>query len=233
MSQLFGMDNILSSLSGKYDNKVNKKNEADGLEKGDKVKNNFDTSKLSEASSNYLEELKNKYSNAEIVVVGSDQADQASEIASKVRTNKSTIIVVTEDELEKMATDEETRTENEALLDEAMAQLPEAMKKMSDAGLDVKTMGIEIKDGTTNYFAVLDKSAAAQKERIEAKQEEKRAEKKADDKQANRKEQLTKVTASSLDEFIKKLEDVLYEVKADSVVTEQEKMVGQSFDFSI
>lgn len=64
----------------------------------------------------------------------------------------------------------------------------------------------------------------AQKERIEEKLEEKRAE---------QKENLTKVTASSLDEFIKKLENVLYETKADNLVTEQEKMVGQRFDFSI
>lgn len=228
MSQLFGMDNILSSLSGKYDNKVNKENKADAPEKNNKIKNNFDTSKLSEASSNYLEELKNKYSNAEIVVVGSDQADQASEIASNVRTTKGTVIVVTEDELEKMATDEKTRAENEALLDEAMAQLPEAMKKLTESGLDVKTMGIEIKDGTTNYFAVVDKSLAAQKERIEGKLEEKRAEQKE-----NKKEDLTKISASNLDEFIKKLEDFLYETKADNVVTEQEKLVGQSFDFSV
>lgn len=225
MSQLFGMDNILSSLSGKYDNKVNKENQ---VEKNEKLKNNFDSSKLSETASNYLEELKTKYSSSEIVVVSSDQADQATEIASRVRTNKSTVIVISEDELEKMATDEETRTKNEALLDEAMKQLPEAMKKMTESGLDVKTMGIEIKDGTTNYFAVIDKSMQAQKERIEAKQEEKRAEKKE-----GREENLTKVTASSLDEFIKKLEDVLYETKADNVVTEQERMVGQSFDATI
>lgn len=225
MSQLFGMDNILSTLSGKYDNTVNKENK---IEKNEKSKNNFDSSKLSETASNYLKELKTKYSDSEIVVVGSDQADQATEIASNVKTNKSTVIVLTEDELEKMATDEETRTQNEALLDEAFQQLPEAMKKMSESGLDIKTMGIEIKNGTTNYFAVVDKSLSAQKERIEAKQEEKRAEQKE-----AKKENLTKVTASSLDEFIKKLEDVLYETKADSVVTEQEKMVGQSFDFTI
>ncbi len=225
MSQLFGMDNILSTLSGKYDNTVNKENK---IEKNEKSKNNFDSSKLSETASNYLKELKTKYSDSEIVVVGSDQADQATEIASNVKTNKSTVIVLTEDELEKMATDEETRTQNEALLDEAFQQLPEAMKKMSESGLDIKTMGIEIKNGTTNYFAVVDKSLSAQKERIEAKQEEKRAEQKE-----AKKENLTKVTASSLDEFIKKLEDVLYETKADTVVTEQEKMVGQSFDFTI
>ena len=222
MSQLFGMDNIISSLTGKYENK--------GVEKVEKNKSDFDTSKLSKASSSYLETLKTKYSNAEIVVVGSDKADQVSEIAADIKTNKSTVIVVTEDELEKMATDEETRNKNEALIDEAMQKLPEAVKKINDAGLNTKTVGIEIKDGTVNYFAVIDKSIQAQKDRIEAKQEEKRAEKK---EEASKKEDLVKITASSLDEFIKKLEDLLYETKADNVVTEQEKMVGQHFDFSL
>ena len=214
MSQLFGMDNILSSLTGKYENK--------STEKVEKNKYNFDTSKLSETTSKYLESLKAKYANAEIVVVGSDKKDQVSEIASDIKTNKSTVIVISEDELEKMATDEETRTKNEALIDEAMQKLPEAVKKLNESGLKTKTVGIEIKDGTVNYFAVIDKSIQAQKDRIEAKQEEKRAEKKE-----------VKITASSLDEFIKKLEDLLYETKADNIVTEQEKMVGQRFDFSL
>ena len=222
MSQLFGMDNIISSLTGKYENK--------GVEKVEKNKSDFDTSKLSKASSSYLESLKTKYANAEIVVVGSDKADQVSEIASEIKTNKSTVIVVTEDELEKMATDEETRNKNEALIDEAMQKLPEAVKKINDAGLNTKTVGIEIKDGTVNYFAVIDKSIQAQKDRIESKLEEKRAEKK---EETSKKEDLVKITASSLDEFIKKLEDLLYETKADNVVTEQEKMVGQHFDFSL
>ena len=222
MSQLFGMDNIISSLTGKYENK--------GVEKVEKNKPDFDTSKLSKASSSYLETLKTKYANAEIVVVGSDKADQVSEIAADIKTNKSTVIVVTEDELEKMATDEETRNKNEALIDEAMQKLPDAVKKVNEAGLNAKTVGIEIKDGTVNYFAVIDKSIQAQKDRIEAKLEEKRTEKK---EEASKKEDLVKITASSFDEFIKKLEDLLYETKADNVVTEQEKMVGQHFDFSL
>ena len=45
-----------------------------------------------------------------------------------------------------------------------------------------------------------------------------------------RKEDLTTVSASSMEELIKKIKDTLYEAKADMVMTEQEKMVGQHFD---
>ncbi len=84
---------------------------------------------------------------------------------------------------------------------------------------------------------------AAQKERIENKVEEKRAEKKEDAKKAaaektetnrtGKKEDLTTVTASSMEELIRKIKDTMYMAKADTVMTAQEKMVGQSFDLSI
>lgn len=84
-----------------------------------------------------------------------------------------------------------------------------------------KSFGIEIKDGEVSYFAVLDKFAEAQKERIEANREEKR------------KEELVTVSAGSIEELIKKLQDVIYEAMSDKAQTEQEKVVGQSIDFSV
>ena len=56
---------------------------------------------------------------------------------------------------------------------------------------------------------------------------------KAEIRRSGRKEDLTTVTASSMDELIKKIKDTMYMAKADTVMTPQEKMVGQSFDFSI
>jgi len=122
--------------------------------------------------------------------------------------------------------------------------MPDLIEQLKESGTEVKAFGIEFNDdGTASYFAVVDKSIAAQKERIENNMAEKRAEKKADAKEANadklegkhtgRKEDLTTVTASSMEELIKKIKDVMYEAKADSVMTEQEKLVGQNFDFSL
>ena len=219
MSQLFGMDNILSSLTGKYDNKVNK--ETSKVTNG---KNSIGNPKLTDTASKYYEELKAKYSDMEFVLVADDQIETAQSQSSNIASDKSMIVLISESELEEMAVNEETRTKNEKFIEDAKAQMPDMLKKLKESGASIKSYGIEIKDGTTSFFAVLDKATAAQKERIEAKQEEKRAEKKED---------LVTVSAGSLEELIKKIQDFIYESKADTVQTEQEKMIGQSLDLSV
>ena len=146
------------------------------------------------------------------------------------------IVLISEDEVEQMAADENVRAKNEKLIDDAKAQMPGLLEQLKESGANVKSFGMEFNDdGTASYFAVIDKSMAAQKERIENNIAEKRAEKKADTSLAKpgRKEDLTTVSASSMEELLKKIQDVMYEAKADSVMTEQEKMVGQSFDFTV
>ena len=173
----------------------------------------------------------------EFVIVSDDQIENAKAQASNIASDKSLIVMISESELEEMATNEETRTKNEKLIEDARTQMPEMLKKLNESGTEVKSFGIEIKDGTVSFFAVLDKAAEAQKERIEAKQEEKLAEKKTDStekaKQANKKEDLVTVSANTLEELIKKIQDTIYEAKADNIQTAQEKLVGQSFDFSV
>ena len=211
MSQLFGMDNILSSLSGKYDNNVNK--ETAKVANG---KNSIGNPKLSDTASKYYEELKAKYGDMEFVLVADDQMETAKEQSSNIASDKSMLVLISESELEEMATNEETRSKNEKLIEDAKAQMPDMLKKLEESGTEVKSFGIEIKDGTVSYFAVLDKAAAAQKERIEAKQEEKLAEKKADakdavtekTKQPSKKEDLIMVSAGSIEELIKKCKDM-------------------------
>ena len=230
MSQLFGMDNMLSSMQGKYDNKVNK-----DATKTPNVKSALGNPKLSETATNYYEELKKKHSDVEFVLVDKENLDKAKEYASNLVSSKSMIVLISEDEVEQMATNETVRTQNEKLIDDAKAQMPDLLKQLKESGTEVKSFGMEFNgDGTASYFAVVDKSMAAQKERIEAKLEEKRAEKKSDAKEnAAQKEKLTTVTASSMEELIGKIKDVMYEAKADTVITEQEKMVGQHFDLSL
>ena len=235
MSQLFGMNNVLSTLSRKYDNNVNK--ETAKVVNG---KNSIGNPKLSDTASKYYEELKAKYGDMEFIIVDDEHMENAKEQASNMESDKDMFVLISESELEEMAVNEETRTKNEKIIEDAKAQMPDMLKKLEESGVSVKSFGVEIKDGAPSYFAVLDKSAAAQKERIEAKQEEKRAEKKAEAKetsekvkQPNKKEDLVTVSAESMEELVKKLQSVAYEAMADNVQTPQEKMVGQSFDFSI
>lgn len=230
MSQLFGMDNIISSLQGNY-NKVSHE-----AAKTTNTKHTLGNPKLSEDASSYYEELKAKHSDVEFVLVDDANVATAKEQSANINTNKSMIVLISEDEVELMATDESIREKNEKLITDAKAQMPDLMKQLKESGTEVKSFGMEFNDdGTASYFAVIDKSMAAQKERIENKVEEKRAEKKADAKEdaTERKEDLTTVTASSMEELIRKIKDTMYMAKADNVMTAQEKMIGQSFDITI
>lgn len=239
MSQLFGMGSALSQLTGKYDNVVNK----DSAKTGN-TKNTIGTPELSETASSYYEELKAKHSDVEFVLVDKENIDKAKEYTSNLVSDKSMIVLISEDEVEQMAVDENVRNKNESIIADAKAQMPDLLEQLKKSGTEVKSFGIEFNDdGTASYFAVVDKSMAAQKERIENNIAEKRAEKKADAKEAaaeksegthtGRKEDLTTVTASSMEDLIKKIKDVMFEAKADSIKTEQEMMVGQNFDFSL
>lgn len=142
MSQLFGMDNILSSLSGKYDNNVNK--ETAKVANG---KNSIGNPKLSDTASKYYEELKAKYGDMEFVLVADDQMETAKEQSSNIASDKSMLVLISESELEEMATNEETRSKNEKLIEDAKAQMPDMLKKLEESGTEVKSFGIEIKDG--------------------------------------------------------------------------------------
>lgn len=232
MSQLFGMD--LFNLNNNRVNQANKK-----ADKVENTKNTIGKPELSETASSYYEELKAKYGDVEFVLVDDEQTANAKEYASNIRSDKSMIVLISESEVEAMATDENTRTKNEQLITDAQAQMPGLIDQLKESGVEVKSFGIELNsDGTTSYFAVVDKSLAAQRERIEKNRTEKQEEnakneKKVDDKKTDglrRKEDLTTVSASSMEELIKKIKDTLYEAKADMVMTEQEKMVGQHFD---
>ena len=76
MSQLFGMDNIISSLQGNY-NKVNNE-----VSKASNAKHTLGNPKLSETASSYYEELKAKHSDVEFVLV-----DDANVATAKIHPN--------------------------------------------------------------------------------------------------------------------------------------------------
>jgi len=116
----------------------------------------------------------------------------------------------------------------------------------------VKTYGMQVKDGgLTSFFAVIDKSMAAQRQRIEKNKKQKAEEKAANEKKAEKKameeklhgnnrnhkteevlnEDLVTVSASSVEELLQKINDIMYATLSDTVQTEEEKMLGQHIDF--
>ena len=103
--------------------------------------------------------------------------------------------------------------------------LEEFVKTITDMGISFNS------DGTTTFFAQLEKSSASQKEYLEKLQEKKAAEK----KEANKKEQSkqtevrkTTVQANSKEELLDKIKNIDW----DSIKPEENK-IGGRFDFSI
>lgn len=124
----------------------------------------------------------------------------------------------------------------------------------------IKTVGMTVDDGgNASFFAVVDKSLKLQRERIEKKREEKaEAADKAEKEEAARKieERLEErraanktgktgdkddayfsrdydiITADSAASLYDKLSAILYDDATNSVMSEEEKYVGQSVDYS-
>ncbi len=210
--------------------------------------------KLSKKAADYYESLKKKYSNMDFILVSEDKKEQAKAQASSYANASKMVVLIDEDKVERMAEDENYRKQYEAIIANAASGISRLKSSLESSGANVKGFGMQVNDGgTATYFAVLEESSAAQRERIEKKA----AEKKAAEKKAEKKHQKEKleearsektektdvsdktdtdsgtvtITASSVEELLQKIQDYMQLAKSDTVLTEAEKKVGQNIDF--
>lgn len=205
--------------------------------------------KLSDKAAKYYEELKKKFSNMDFILVSADQKAAAQAQAGSYANPVRTVVLIDEDKLEKMAEDETFRAKYEGIIRGAAVQMSQ-LKKSVGANSSVKGFGMQVNDnGTASFFAVVDKSLAAQKDRIAKKSAEKKENAKKDAKKAEKKKQAealeesrdsgktdgdyVTVTASSIDELMKKVDNVLYAAWSDQVQTNEERQWGQNIDFRL
>ncbi len=201
---------------------------------------------LSEKAAKYYEELKSKYSNMDFILVSKDQKEQAQAQAGSYANASKMVVLIDEEKIERMAEDETYRKQYEGIIANAASGMSQLAKSISTTGAKVKGFGMQVKDnGLVSFFAVLEKSSAAQKTRIEKKAAEKKEAKKTEEKRAEKKkreEQLKEtdekadtvtVTAGSIEELIRKIQDAQMADRSDSSQTEEEKQVGQKIDFSV
>ncbi len=219
--------------------------------------------KLSEKASKYYDELKKKYSNMNFVLVSEDMKEQAKANASAYANANNMVVLIDEDKIERMAEDENYRKQYETIIANAASGLSQLGNSIAATGASVKGYGMQVNDnGTATYFAVLEKSSAAQKERIEKKAAKKKAEEKAKDKKAEKKEREEKikesqdkkkkvsdsddgqddsryisdtvmVTASSIEELLSKIQKESQNYLSDNILSDKEKKVGQGVDYSL
>lgn len=209
--------------------------------------------KLSEKAQKYYESLQKKYGNMDFILVSKDMKETAQAQAGKYANPNRTVVLIDEEKIERMATDEAYRKKYEGIISGATAQLEQMKQSIISSGANVKTYGVKINDGgNTSFFAVIDKSLADQRKRIEAKALKKAEEKKKAAKEVNAErlerqreknkpdkvsdkadEELVTVTASSIEELIKKINDTVYAAMSDTAETEAEKKIGRSIDYTV
>ena len=194
-----------------------------------------------------MEKLRNTYGNMDFMVADFKNSDEAK--AALSRGTKEVSVLFSSEELEKMASDEKYEKEYMDRVQGALRMSDEINKKFgyeSAFGKDgnsseITKIGISFNlDGTTSFFAELEKSSASQRERIEQRQEERRTQKKEAVKKAEREKQrerleekadqkCTTVQASSMEELLEKI----WEVNWNTVQTGNALETGRKFDFSI
>lgn len=186
--------------------------------------------KLTEKAQKYYEELKKKYSNMDFVLVSEDMKEQAKSQVGGFSNPHRMVVLINEEKIERMAEDENYRSQYESIIERAASQMPKLQESIGSASTNIKSYGVQIKDnGTAQYFAVIDKALIAQKENIEKKAEEK-LEAKKEAKRLEKEEVI--VTASSVEELATKIQDLVYAWMSDHVKTDAEKNIGSNVDYS-
>ena len=216
---------------------------------------------LSDKAAEYYDKLKSKFHNLDFMLVSNDMKSQVHQNASQYGNSNRMVVLIDEEKLERMATDESFRKKYEGIIASAQPQLAAMKNQLSSTGAGVKNFGMSVDaGGNKSFFAVTEEANKAQKERIERKaaekkearkaadkktaekRAEKKAEKKADEKakekaeekkRAEKNERLnyTEYRSSSLHALLRKVSDAAYETSVSSVRTDAERIVGQSFDF--
>ena len=202
--------------------------------------------KLSEKAKKYYEELKSKYENMEFILVSKDMKETAKANAGSFANPHKMVVLIDEEKIERMAVDEQYRKQYEGIIASAQNKLPELQKTLEGTA-NIKGFGMQVNDnGTSSFFVVMDKSFKAQADRLEKQRAEKKEEKKATQKKAEKKEREEKleekrlenkeskdviITADSIEELMRKIDEYNYSQMADTVRTDSEKYVGTVIDF--
>ncbi|WP_044958909.1 DUF6033 family protein [Butyrivibrio sp. WCD2001] len=216
---------------------------------------------LSDKAKDYYNSLKSKYHNMEFIAVSKDMKAQVQQNAASYGNANKMVVLIDEEKLERMATDESYRKKYEGIIAMAQTKMSEAKMGLTSSGASVKNFGMSVdSNGKENFFATVNKTSDLQKKRTEKKaaekkaaklQERKKAEKraqeeriqKARDKKAEKADtdkEETEITdneeyvtfeADSMDELLSKVQTYSYNNASGKVMTQAEQMVGTKIDF--
>lgn len=245
--------NTAGAAYGSYQNiykagTVDKKIDAAKTRENDKVKRNTAESiaekDLSKEAQKLLKDLRGSRTDMDFVVADYENGDKVKEILAQ--SDKEFTVIFSKDEIDKMASDPKYYADKMRSIDDALRMSDEINAQFASESALGKENGIKgsanntkitkfaiafNSDGTTTFFAQLEKTRADQKEYLEKIQEKKAAEKKeAKKKDQSKQIEIKKVMvqANSKEELLNKIKNIEW----DSIKPEDNK-VGGRIDFSI
>ena len=112
------------------------------------------TVQLSSAAENYLEQLRDKYKDYDIMIADYSSQEEASELLSK--GEGSINVLITPDVLEKMATDEKAREHYESVISGAQDKINEMTEALGENAEEIEKIGFTVDaEGKIDYYAML------------------------------------------------------------------------------
>lgn len=127
--------------------------------------------KLSEKAEEYYNSLKKKFGNMDFVLVSKDKIADAKANAASFGNPNRTVVLIDEEKLEKMATDESFRKKYEGIISMSQSKMAEMAKSFA-GNPNITGFGMNVdKDGKTSFFATVSDTSKGQKERIEKQKE--------------------------------------------------------------
>ena len=217
--------------------------------------------KLSDKAKDYYNQLKGKFHNMEFIAVSKDMKAQVQANAAAYGNANKMVVLIDEEKLERMATDESFRKKYEGIIAMSQTKMAEAKNSLTSSGASVKNFGMSVdSNGKESFFATVEKSQDLQKKRIEKKAAEKKEQKAKEKRKAEkeaREERLQKakdkktdktadeedpqniddgkeyvtIEAKSMDELLSKVQKYSYSEALNRVFTDSERMVGGHVDF--
>ena len=215
---------------------------------------------LSDNAKDYLGKLQSKFHGMEFITVSKDMKAQVQQNAAAYGNANKMVVLIDEEKLERMATDESFRKKYEGIIASSQSKMMQAKMGLSSSGSNVKNFGMSVdSNGKESFFATVGKSQDLQKKRIEKKaaekkeqkiKEKKKAEKKAQEDRINKakdskaekskdkddtniyeEEEFEIIEANSLDDLLSKVQTYSYNNAASRVMTDTERAVGTRVDF--
>lgn len=149
---------------------------------------NKKATELSDAAKTYLDNLKSKYSNVDFFVAEFEEGDNTSRYTSGSKAEFS--CVITPSLLEKMASDSETAKKYEDIIEGAGGQLKQMIEDLGEQKEQIANYGITVSEESgVNYYALLKDGLPT-------------------NNFGNNSGKTEKVTASSVEELLKKIKEI-------------------------